>query len=197
MKNRYYNFIYLAGDSYPKDVYIEDTLRIGLVREGDIFFGEKEVVWGACATAQCAPVRGFAREEFLVKAVAAAQNSGRQIVLIGRSSGGRLITKLAATGKLGGNCAAIIALGYPFKHPKKPPEPDRVAHLATLSVPTLIVQGRRDQYGDFDSIGHYELSEHISLLWIDSDHGMRLKAAVWDVVVCSIQDFIAQNRNNP
>lgn len=192
-----YYYMYLSGDSHPLDIYIEDALRCGLLDDQCVFLGQKEIVDDACAAARCAPARGFVRQEFLVKAVAAAQNSGRQIVLIGRSSGGRLITKLAATGKLGGNCAAIIALGYPFKHPKKPPEPDRVAHLATLSVPTLIVQGRRDHYGDFDSIGHYELSEHISLLWIDSDHGMRLKAAVWDVVVCSIKDFIAQNRNNP
>jgi uncharacterized protein len=66
----------------------------------------------------------------------------------GKSMGGRMATHLAAAradlqvGPLRG----VIALGYPL-HPPGKPEQLRTAHLPSIHVPVLIVQGERDAFG--------------------------------------------------
>ena len=62
----------------------------------------------------------------------------------GKSMGGRIATHLGAAGveKLAG----IVALGYPLHPPGKPQQP-RAAHLPSVTVPMMIVQGERDAFG--------------------------------------------------
>jgi hypothetical protein len=67
------------------------------------------------------------------------------LVLVGRSFGGRMCTRLAATEPP----AALVLLGHPIA-PEGRPRPDDEAALAAVRCPTLIVQGDRDRLGPLD-----------------------------------------------
>ena len=86
-----------------------------------------------------------------------------QAVFIGgKSMGGRIATRLAAAwgdreGRpvqqkgQAGPLRGVIALGYPLHPPRKPDQP-RTAHLPSIDVPILIVQGERDAFGTPDEL---------------------------------------------
>jgi uncharacterized protein len=65
-----------------------------------------------------------------------------RVALVGRSFGGRMCTRLAATEPP----AALVVLGHPISPPNRP-RPDDEAALAEVTCPTLIVQGERDRLG--------------------------------------------------
>ncbi|MDT4884697.1 hypothetical protein FQZ97_1208660 [compost metagenome] len=73
---------------------------------------------------------------------------------------------------------ALVCLGYPFHAVGKADRP-RVAHLADLQTPTLIVQGERDPMGDRLTVAGYSLSDAIRLHWLAvADHDLKpLKAS--------------------
>jgi uncharacterized protein len=75
--------------------------------------------------------------------VAKDEWSGRVPFVGGKSMGGRIASQLAAAGV---GCAGLVCLGYPL-HPPKQPEKLRTAHLPRLTLPTLVVQGKRDPFG--------------------------------------------------
>lgn len=79
----------------------------------------------------------------------------------GKSMGGRMASLVAD--ELGAD--ALVCLGYPFYAVGKPEKP-RVAHLAALKTPTLIVQGERDALGNREVVEGYELSDAITLHWL-------------------------------
>jgi predicted alpha/beta-hydrolase family hydrolase len=62
----------------------------------------------------------------------------------GKSMGGRMATHLGAQDVKGLN--GIAVLGYPL-HPPGAPDKLRVAHLPSITVPVLIVQGEKDAFG--------------------------------------------------
>ncbi len=64
------------------------------------------------------------------------------LALVGRSFGGRLSIRLAAQRTL----EAVVLLGFPLRPPSKPRPRDELA-LKSLTVPTLIIQGARDELG--------------------------------------------------
>jgi predicted alpha/beta-hydrolase family hydrolase len=68
-----------------------------------------------------------------------------EVALVGRSFGGRICTRLAATQ----TPAALVVLGHPISPPNRP-RPDDEAALAAVRCPTLIVQGERDALGPLD-----------------------------------------------
>jgi len=107
------------------------------------------------------------------------------IVLFGRSSGARAVSALAAQRPVG----AVICLSYPFRMPNRQLEPKRFAHLADLSVPTLIIQGCDDEYGGLDVTEHYALSTAVSMRFIDGDHALQCSPAGLDVVAPLIRTF--------
>ena len=76
-------------------------------------------------------------------ALARAEWSGRRPFVGGKSMGGRIASQLAAAGT---DAAGLLLLGYPL-HPPKQPEKLRTAHLSRLTLPTLVLQGRRDPFG--------------------------------------------------
>ena len=78
-------------------------------------------------------------------AAARAVARGRTRAFIGgKSMGGRIATHLGARQVPG--IAGIVALGYPLRPPGKTGN-ERAAHLASITVPLLIVQGTRDSFG--------------------------------------------------
>ncbi|WP_298188435.1 alpha/beta family hydrolase [uncultured Pseudomonas sp.] len=87
----------------------------------------------------------------------------------GKSMGGRMASLLAD--ELGAD--ALVCLGYPFYAVGKPEKP-RVAHLADLRTPTLIVQGERDALGNHQAVASYRLAESIKLHWLTAgDHDLK------------------------
>lgn len=72
--------------------------------------------------------------------VARHEMGGRDLVLGGRSLGGRVASRLAAGDQ---PCAGLVLLGYPL-HPARRPERLRTDHWVNLDVPMLFVQGDRD-----------------------------------------------------
>ena len=87
----------------------------------------------------------------------------------GKSMGGRMASLLAD--ELGAD--ALVCLGYPFYAVGKPEKP-RVAHLAELCTPTLIIQGERDALGDRQAVAGYALSDAINLHWLTAgDHDLK------------------------
>lgn len=97
-----------------------------------------------------------------------------KLAIGGKSMGGRMASLLAD--ELGAD--ALVCLGYPFYAAGKPEKP-RVAHLAELKTPTLIVQGERDALGDRSTVEGYALSPAIRLQWLAAaDHDLKpLKAS--------------------
>jgi len=99
---------------------------------------------------------------------ALADHDPRRLVIGGKSMGGcmaSLITDEAGV-------AGLVCLGFPFHAPGKPAAP-RIAHLARLATPTLIVQGGRDTMGNATEVPRYDLSAAITIHWIDdADHSL-------------------------
>ncbi|QNH04700.1 alpha/beta hydrolase [Pseudomonas sp. B11D7D] len=87
----------------------------------------------------------------------------------GKSMGGRMASLLADELQV----SALVCLGYPFYAAGKPEKP-RVAHLAELRTPTLIIQGERDALGNRETVAGYALSAAIELHWLQAaDHDLK------------------------
>ncbi|MHC4079121.1 MAG: alpha/beta family hydrolase [Planctomycetota bacterium] len=101
--------------------------------------------------------------------VVAALGTAGQLVIGGKSMGGRIASMVAD--ELG--VRGLACLGYPF-HPPGNPQKLRTAHLENLQTRTLIVQGERDSLGKPDEVETYPLSANIRLLWMpDGDHSLK------------------------
>lgn len=108
-----------------------------------------------------------------VAAIAALKARG-QLIIGGKSMGGRVASMIADERRVAG----LLCLGYPF-HPVGKPAQLRTAHLAGLETPALIVQGTRDPFGTREEVAGYELSKAIEILWLeDGDHDLRPRKAV-------------------
>ena len=87
----------------------------------------------------------------------------------GKSMGGRMASMLAD--ELPAD--ALVCLGFPFHAVGKADQP-RVAHLAGLHTPTLIVQGERDPMGNRQTVEGYPLSPTVRLHWLEAaDHDFK------------------------
>ena len=96
---------------------------------------------------------------------------GQQLVLAGRSMGGRMSTMLASEGE---PCAAVVVYGYPL-HPPGKPDRLRVAHLAKVEVPMLLISGTNDALARPELVSRYLASLPIVTLELipDADHSFR------------------------
>lgn len=96
------------------------------------------------------------------------QTAGR-LAIGGKSMGGRMASLLADELQ----ADALVCLGYPFYAAGKPEKP-RVAHLAELRTPALIIQGERDALGNRETVSNYSLSSTITLNWLAAaDHDLK------------------------
>lgn len=101
--------------------------------------------------------------------VIAALGDGADLVIGGRSMGGRIASMVADEAGVRG----LVCLGYPF-HPPGRPDRLRTAHLAALATPALFVQGERDAFGSREEVATYALAPSIRLLWLPTaDHALR------------------------
>ena len=97
-----------------------------------------------------------------------------RVAIGGKSMGGRMASLVADELAVD----ALVCLGYPFYASGKPEKP-RVAHLAELHTPTLIIQGERDALGNRQAVEAYTLAPSIELFWlVAGDHDLKpLKAS--------------------
>ena len=128
--------------------------------------------------------------------------SASKLFIGGKSMGGRIATHLAAD--LGAwpqapRPSGVISFGYPLAPPRSKRTGDRVTHLKTLTIPTLIVQGTRDPFGGPDevtnAIADASPRPPVEILAIDGgDHSFAvLKSSGRDqaMVHAEIQDAVA------
>lgn len=102
-----------------------------------------------------APVLEETFRRAIVAAVARPEVKTSKLFIGGKSMGGRMATHLGAYLEKWPSApkpSGIIAFGYPLSPPRGKRTGDRVAHLKTLTVPTLIVQGTRDPFGGPDEV---------------------------------------------
>lgn len=119
------------------------------------------------------PPRAEALKAEYHAAVRAAKDRARgEIVIGGKSLGGRVASLIAQLSFDSGAISGLVCLGYPF-HPPKQPDKLRTAHLQDLTCPTLIVQGERDPFGVPSEVAGYGLSSAITVHWArDGDHDL-------------------------
>lgn len=99
------------------------------------------------------------RAPVLVKTVqnavlAAAKDWGcttNQIVIGGRSMGGRMCSMAVADTAQKLDVAALVCICYPL-HPPKQPEKLRTEHLPQINVETLFISGTRDEFGTVEEL---------------------------------------------
>lgn len=110
--------------------------------------------------------------EMIAAARAAMKGASGKLVIGGKSMGGRVASHVADSLHQSGEVAGLVCLGYPF-HPPKTPERLRVAHLETLTCPTLIIQGERDPFGSRAEVEALTLPPAIRFHWAhDGDHDL-------------------------
>jgi predicted alpha/beta-hydrolase family hydrolase len=104
--------------------------------------------------------------------VVAKLGGGDGLVIGGKSMGGRMATLVADELHVRG----VVCFGYPF-HPPGQPAKVRTAHLETLTIPMLVLQGERDSLGNREDVAGYKLSPRIRIEWIaDGDHSLKPRA---------------------
>lgn len=98
-----------------------------------------------------APVLEDAFRRAVADALQRRELNGKKLFIGGKSMGGRIATHIAAALDAWPDApkpSGVIAFGYPLSPPRSKRTGDRVTHLKKLTVPTLIVQGTRDPFGD-------------------------------------------------
>jgi uncharacterized protein len=100
------------------------------------------------------------------------------LLIGGKSMGGRVASMVADKLFDAGRIAGLVCLGYPF-HPPAKPDQLRTKHLVGMKTPALIVQGTRDEFGVPDEVNGYELSDKITVHWVeDGDHDLKPRKSV-------------------
>lgn len=99
-----------------------------------------------------------------------------QIVLGGRSLGGRMCSVAVAEGQA---ASALVLVSYPL-HPPGRPERLRDDHFPDIEVPCLFVSGTRDAFASPDELeaSSAAIRGLVNHVWIDGgDHGLRRRDA--------------------
>jgi predicted alpha/beta-hydrolase family hydrolase len=110
--------------------------------------------------------------EAAVADASALLSRGGRLLIGGKSLGGRVASLAAQSLYDREVIGGLVCLGYPF-HPPGNPAKLRTAHLATLTCPTLIVQGERDPFGGPSDVAGYGLGPSIAMHWArDGDHDL-------------------------
>ncbi len=105
---------------------------------------------------------------------AAAALAPAEVVLGGRSFGGRMCSMAVAEGLA---AAGLVLISYPL-HPPGRPESMRVEHFPQLEVPCLFVSGTRDAFATRSELeaATAAIPGEVTHVWIDGGgHGMRGK----------------------
>lgn len=100
------------------------------------------------------------------------------LIIGGKSMGGRVASLIAQDLYDAGRIKGLLCLGFPF-HPPKTPGNRRGENLAGITCPTLICQGTRDPFGTREEVQDYDLSNAVTLHWLeDGDHDLKPRKRV-------------------
>ena len=101
-------------------------------------------------------------------ALAAPERIG-PLVIGGKSMGGR-VAAITAGEALPEDVVAVACLGYPFHGPGRPEE-IRLAPLVATLLPTLVLQGERDEFGNRTEVEGLAVGDAVRFEWIaDGSH---------------------------
>lgn len=104
--------------------------------------------------------------------------SGIKMIIGGRSMGGRVASMLAAEGF---SCDGLLLLAYPL-HPAGQPERLRDAHLPSIKVPVLCINGTRDSLCQKDKMTRAIDGLDWQMQWLEGkDHSFAVTGEVGDV----------------
>jgi len=94
-----------------------------------------------------------------------------QVVLGGRSYGGRMCSMAVAEGL---PAAGLVLLSYPL-HPPGKPDALRVQHFSDISVPVLMISGRADPFGSPDEFDAHigAIRGAVTQVWLPGGHDPR------------------------
>src|SRR5215472_5817348 len=112
-------------------------------------------------------------------AVAAAKERFQEEPLFagGKSFGGRMTSQAQALEPLR-NVQGLIFFGFPL-HPAGTPSAERAAHLASVAIPMLFLQGTRDALADLDLLRPMVAGlgrRAVLKLFDDADHSFHVRA---------------------
>ncbi len=177
--------VYLAGNSYPHDSALEERVTHFLSARLGISTYPQSSLIPPPEQVTVDPLDPAVRLETLATLI---DSIDEPVILIGRSSGGRIITQFAE--KHSEKIAACICFGFPFQSPGQPPEDWRTKHLQTLSLPTLIIQGTRDRYGHENLYERFSLNPRTKILHVDADHESTYSEHDWLSITEAIERLI-------
>ncbi len=118
----------------------------------------------------------------LVKRIACAPD---QLVLGGRSYGGRMCSMAVAEGL---PAAGLVLLSYPL-HPPGKPDKLRVEHFAQLTVPVLFVSGEQDPFGSPDEFAAHvaAIPGPVTQVWLKGGHDPRNQD---EAIAATVKDWL-------
>lgn len=144
--------IYLAGDSYPASDKEEETVGRYLATALGLRFISHNDLLSFIYSAPESYRGGMPVDKRVAGLKAAISSLSGPVILVGRSSGARVASLCADEG----NVAAVVCFAYPFKHPHQAEEEIRYRHFESLSTPTLVIQGIKDEYGGLVQMKKYQ-----------------------------------------
>ena len=104
----------------------------------------------------------------------AAQYRPEQMIIGGKSMGGRVASYIAAEMR---QVSALVFLGYPL-HPPGKPDQLRDEHLYKIAKPMLFISGTRDTFAEKDLLEPIvrKIGNNAELVWIEGgDHSLKRK----------------------
>ena len=105
--------------------------------------------------------------------------STSEIVIGGRSMGGRMCSMAVADEEDPLLVAGLVLVSYPL-HPPKKPDTLRIEHLPRVTVPTLCVSGTRDNFGTPEELetAFSVVPGDVTWSWVDNGRHELAKADV-------------------
>ena len=118
--------------------------------------------------------------------VAAAGVAPEQLVLGGRSYGGRMCSMAVAEGL---PAAGLVLLSYPL-HPPGKPDKLRIEHFGAIEVPVLFISGAKDPFGSVAEFDEHvgAIAGAVTQVWLTGGHDPRNQDAV---IAETVADWIA------
>ena len=110
-----------------------------------------------------------------------ARTRPQNVVLGGRSYGGRMCSMAVAEGL---PAAGLVLLSYPL-HPPGKPENLRTEHFGAIEVPVLFVSGDKDPFGTPEEFAQHvqAIKGPVTQVWVPGTHSPRNNTPVVEAVV--------------
>jgi uncharacterized protein len=142
-----------------------------------------------------APDRPSVAVDTIVAAVAAARHHAPALPVFagGKSFGGRMTARAVADAGL--TVQGLVFLGFPLHAPGRP-SVDRAAHLSSITLPMLFVQGTRDKLADLSLLRPViDTLHHATLHIVDGgDHSfgvLKRSGRTEEAVMAEVCDVVA------